>query len=220
MRALITNDDGIDSQGISTLVRVAVDAGLEVTVAAPSQERSGSSASLSSLEEGGRLVMEQAIVADVAALAVRASPAMIVFVGIRGAFGAPPDVVLSGINHGPNGGQAILHSGTVGAALTAAAHDLPAMAVSLAGASPTHWDSAEQLTRRALAWFIEHPDRPYVLNVNVPDVPAAELRGLRVAELASFGAVQARVAQRGKEPSRSRSSRSRPRLIPTPTLHY
>jgi 5'-nucleotidase len=201
MRALITNDDGIASRGIHTLAQVAVQAGLDVMVAAPHHERSGSSAALSALESGGKLIVEQQALeglADVAALAVQATPAMIVFSAARGAFGPPPDVVLSGINHGPNTGQAILHSGTVGAALTATSHRLPALALSLASDRPTHWNTAAQVAERALAWFLEHVGAPYVLNVNVPDVAPDMLRGLRRGGLASFGAVQANVGERGQ----------------------
>lgn len=201
MRALITNDDGIQSIGVQTLARVAVDAGLDVTIAAPHQERSGSSAALSALQEGGRLLIEQCTIKglpDVPALAVQATPALIVFSGARGAFGDPPDIVLSGINHGPNTGQAILHSGTVGAALTAASHGLPALAVSLATSRPTHWDTAERAAARALDWFLARADQPYVLNVNVPDIPADQLRGLCRGGLASFGAVQANIGERGQ----------------------
>jgi len=175
VRALITNDDGVDTIGIHTLSRVAVAAGLDVTVAAPHQERSGSSAALSALEENGRLVVENRSLDGldgVTVLAVHATPALIVFTAVRGAFGEPPDVVLSGINHGPNTGMAVLHSGTVGAALTAASQGLPALAVSLATAHPTHWDTAAQVAARALDWFVAHAGEPYVLNVNVPDIPA------------------------------------------------
>ena len=200
MRALITNDDGIQSVGIHTLTRVALAAGLDVTVAAPHLERSGSSAAMSALEAGGKLLVERLSLDgldDVAALAVQATPAMIVFAAARGAFAEPPEVVLSGINHGPNTGQAILHSGTVGAALTAASHGLPALALSLATSRPTHWDTAADVSGRALKWFLGNVSDGYALNVNVPDIPAAEVRGLRRGALASFGAVQANIGERG-----------------------
>lgn len=197
MRALITNDDGVRSVGIHTLTEAALAAGLDVTVAAPHEERSGASASLSALEEGGRLLVDRTTVGDVAALAVHASPAMIVFVALRGAFGDPPDIVLSGVNHGPNAGQAVLHSGTVGAALTAASQGVPAMAVSLIGSAPSEWGTARTVTDDALAWFLKNSGRPYVLNVNVPDIPPGELLGLKpTATLAAFGAVQAEIGQR------------------------
>jgi 5'-nucleotidase len=205
MRALITNDDGVQSAGIRTLTQVAVAMGLDVTVAAPATERSGSSAALSALREGRRLLVEEFRmqgVDGVRVLAVEASPAMIAFTGTRGAFGEPPDIVLSGINHGPNTGQAVLHSGTVGAALTAVSQGVPAMAISMATArTPDRWDTATQVAEHAVGWFLGNidniPARPYVLNINVPDVPPDALRGIRPATLASFGAVQAHVGERG-----------------------
>src|SRR4051794_34057469 len=205
MRALITNDDGVRSEGIRTLTEAAVKAGLDVTVAAPHQERRGSSAALSALEEGGGFLVDRVSVADVEALAVHASPAMIVFAAVRGAFGPEPDIVLSGVNHGPNTGLAVLHSGTVGAALTAASHGLAALAISMVGESPIHWSTARLVSDVTLAWLVDdvkervqHGGSPYVLNVNVPDVPPEQLRGLKNAELAGFGAVQAEIGERGE----------------------
>src|ERR1700753_1801461 len=90
MRALITNDDGIDSPGVRILARVAVAAGLDVTVGAPHRERSGPSAMMSALEEGGRLLVEDGKLdglEDVPTLAVQATPAMIAFVGGHGGLG-------------------------------------------------------------------------------------------------------------------------------------
>jgi 5'-nucleotidase len=201
MRALVTNDDGIDSVGLRQLASVAVEAGLQVIVAAPDGERSGSSASLSALEAGGRLVMSERSIDGLEVsrvLAIRASPAMIAFVAAYGAFGPAPDIVICGINHGPNTGYAVLHSGTVGAALTAASHGRRALAVSLAAAEPSHWDTARSIADRALRWWLAHGEDGLVLSVNVPDLPPQRLRGLRPATLAAVGAVQAEVGKVGE----------------------
>lgn len=201
MRALITNDDGIGSPGLSTLASVAAEEGLDVVVAAPHEERSGASASLVATRSDGRLLLQRVDdrgLKGLTAFAVEASPAYITWAAVRGAFGDPPDVVLSGVNKGPNTGHAVLHSGTVGAALTASAHGLPAMAASVSAPDPTHWDTAAEVVRKALAWLLAHEPRRVVLNVNVPDVPLAELRGIASAPLASFGAVQADIAEVGE----------------------
>jgi 5'-nucleotidase len=201
VRVLITNDDGINSPGLHTLATVAIRAGLDVVVAAPHDERSGSSASLVATEEDGRLVVRDEELAglDVPAYGVEATPAYICWAGVRGAFGEPPDLVLSGVNKGPNTGHAVLHSGTVGAALTAIAHGVPAMAFSMTAPEPTHWDTAAKVASRSLDWLLSRKARePVVLNVNVPDVPPADLRGLTAAPLATFGAVQADVDEIGK----------------------
>jgi 5'/3'-nucleotidase len=180
---------------------VAAEVGLDVVVAAPHQERSGSSASLVATRADGRLLVSRERLPGlehVRAFAVEATPAYITWAGVRGAFGDRPDLVLSGINKGPNTGHAVLHSGTVGAAFTANAHGLPALAVSLTAPHPSHWATAAQVAARTLRWMLEQKSLgPVVLNVNVPDVPADRLRGVISAPLASFGAVQADIAEVG-----------------------
>jgi 5'-nucleotidase len=201
MRALVTNDDGIDSAGLAVLVRVAQAAGYDVTVAAPAHEYSGASAALFGAEAGGRLAMEEKACPDlpdgVRSLAVRAAPALITFVAAHDGFGPRPDLVLSGVNRGPNTGNAVLHSGTVGAALSAMTHTIPAVAVSMPAVNPRHWGTAEAVTAHVLDWVVAQPPGHGVLNVNVPDVPLAELRGIRKAPLATFGSVSARLDDLG-----------------------
>ena len=120
MRVLVTNDDGVDSPGIRALARACEVAGLEVTVAAPAWDSSGASASLTGVQQDGRLLLHRRGGWGAAQVfGVEAAPAFIVPAGVHGAFGEPPDIVVSGINIGANTGHAVLHSGTVGAALTA-----------------------------------------------------------------------------------------------------
>src|SRR4051794_10870043 len=133
-RVLVTNDDGITSPGLRYLARAAADNGLDVVVAAPSQEASGSSSVMSAYTADGRVNIKRHEFPDLAgitAYGVTASPSYIVVLAMLSSFGAPPDLVLSGINRGANTGRAVLGSGTVGAAFTAATRDCPAMAVSL-----------------------------------------------------------------------------------------
>ncbi|HEV7899203.1 MAG TPA: 5'/3'-nucleotidase SurE [Planosporangium sp.] len=198
-RVLVTNDDGIDSPGIACLALAALDAGLTVVLAAPIAEASGSSASITAHEEDGRVYVEQRnlpSLPDLEAYAVAAPPALITLIATRGAFGEPPDLVLSGINRGANTGHAILHSGTVGAALTAAANGRPALAASLdVGLSPAglpHWEAPARFVRD-LVPVLRRLDEPVVLNLNAPDIPADQVRGLRHATLASFGMVQTNI---------------------------
>jgi len=193
VRALITNDDGIDAAGLRVLVEAAVDVGLEVLVAAPHQESSGASSSLSAVGEDGRVLTQRAALDGFSgkALAVGALPAFIVFTACQGGFGEPPDVVLSGVNHGPNLGQAVLHSGTVGAALTGSVHGRRGLAISTDVDGPTQ-AAVGQVARTAIEALLAMPERT-VLNVNVPDVAPDALKGIVRAELASFGAVQATV---------------------------
>ncbi|MDQ1537680.1 MAG: 5/3-nucleotidase, partial [Actinomycetota bacterium] len=155
MRALVTNDDGIESVGLRVLAAAGVQAGLEVVVAAPSSEYSGSSAALTAFESGGHLILDDVELDGLVvrrSVAVDASPAYITMAAVAGTFGPPPELVLSGINRGPNTGQSILHSGTVGAALTASTHGCPGIAFSLAAAQPTEFATAAAVAGRVLAW--------------------------------------------------------------------
>lgn len=197
MRALITNDDGIDSPGLAVLARVALDAGYEVIVAAPARESSGASASLIGAEQDGRILIEAkacpGLPEGVESYAVRAAPGLIAFLAAQESFQARPDVVLSGVNRGSNTGHAVIHSGTVGATLSAMTHGIHGMAVSLASSEPEHWETAGLVAAHGLHWLTEQPAGDGVLNINVPDVGPEALLGIRKAPLARFGAVQARV---------------------------
>ena len=199
MRALITNDDGVESPGIRTLALTAAEVGFDVLVAAPSWDSSGASASLTSVEEDGRFVVREHHIEglDHSSYGIEAAPAFIARAAIHEAFGPAPDVVLSGVNRGLNCGHAVLHSGTVGAASTAYTFGLPALAFSIDATEETRWDSAHLVARTVLEWFASA--RPNVLlNVNVPGVAPEQVRGLRPATLAAFGAVTANVTEVGK----------------------
>lgn len=200
-RALVTNDDGIDSPGLHALACAALGAGLEVIVAAPAEQASGASAALSAVRRDGRTVVEQRelpTLDGVEAWAVQAQPGHIVDAALNGWFDPRPDLVLSGINHGANVGRAILHSGTVGAALTAKISDTRALAVSLDVAlHPTgerHWKTAAGLLAPVLDLLLDAPEGT-VLSLNVPDRPADEIGPIRHAQLARGGAVQTKVEE-------------------------
>ena len=199
-RVLITNDDGIASEGLRQLAFTAVAAGFRVVVAAPNTDSSGASSSLTAVQADGRVVMEHRRLDGldkVPAYGVVATPAYIALLATRGAFGDPPDIVLSGINHGHNAGQAVLHSGTVGAVLTAAAQGCCGMAVSVAATKVARWETAAAAAGELLPWLTAAPPRT-ALNVNAPDLPAEQVRGRRLATLASFGAVQTNIAEVGE----------------------
>lgn len=199
-RILVTNDDGIASEGLRQLALVAVEAGHDVVVVAPHENLSGASASLTAVRSGGRVLVGRrrlAGLAEVPAHALEGTPAYCTLLVLRGGFGPPPEVVLSGINDGENAGQAILHSGTVGAAFTAAAHGRGALAVSLRPGLPRRWSTAVDLVRRLLPVVLAVPTRT-VVNLNVPNVEAADLRGVVRAPLSRFGAVQTKVTEAGE----------------------
>ncbi|BCL13218.1 5'/3'-nucleotidase SurE [Micromonospora sagamiensis] len=221
LRVLVTNDDGVAAPGLARLAQAAVARGLDVVVAAPLEEASGTSASMTALEREGHVVVRAhplPELPDVPVYGVGGSPGFIVLIAVHGAFGPPPTVVLSGVNRGANAGRAVLHSGTVGAAFTAAANGCRAMAVSLdvlsaadvtpgsggAAVHPAvrvrdterHWSTAARVALDLLPRLTAGPAES-VLNVNAPDLPYERLRGVRRASLASFGQVQMTVAEAG-----------------------
>lgn len=190
MRILITNDDGIAAPGIEALWRAVRDLG-EVTVVAPDTERSAVGHAIT-LAEPLR-VSEFAGPDGYAGHAVSGTPADCVKIAVRAILDRPPDLVLSGINQGANMGTNLLYSGTVSAATEAAMLGLPAVAFSLADRHYRDFSAAAAYARQ-LALEIEKRGLPrgISLNVNVPPLPAGEIRGAlltrqgRVRVLESF----------------------------------
>lgn len=188
MRVLVTNDDGVEAPGLLALARAVAGAGHDTFVVAPSGERSGSGAAIGRLHRAGPIACTEVALPDlvgVHAHAVDATPAAAVYVGCLRALGPPPDVVVSGINPGANYGHLVVHSGTVGAALTAQVLGIPSVAVSIAWGEHQHWGTAAAVAVATLPFVLETtPVR--VLNVNVPNVTLGALRGVREARLAPF----------------------------------
>lgn len=209
LTVLVTNDDGVASHGIVALIRAMVGPGRRVVVAAPASDQSGTSAAVAPRPANGVPVERVAIAGlreppfdDLLAFAVDGPPALAVLASRLGELGqaaASATVVASGVNMGPNTGAAVLFSGTVGAALAAANLGLSAMAVSINSMTPRHLDTATLVAAAALDWLVGAPAAT-VLNVNVPDLPAGRLAGVRQAPLARFGTVQAAVRERGPDP--------------------
>ncbi len=197
-RILVTNDDGVHSPGLYALARMAVELGHDVVVAAPSTEASGSGAAIIGADEHGRVTIEHREQDGLQVYSVGAAPALIALLGAHGSFGAPPDLVLSGINRGANVGRVVLHSGTVGAALTAGANGARGLAVSLdVGLRPDalHWDSAAAAAATVLDAVLA-AEEGTVVNVNAPNT--ATPAELEWAGLSTFGIVQTIVAEPGE----------------------
>ena len=203
MRILVTNDDGIDSEGLHVLAR-AMTAHGDVTVVAPDDEYSGASAALGTLHRIQPEVHQTQIAGVPEAWAVTGPPALCVMFARLGAFGPPYDMVVSGINPGVNVGRSVYHSGTVGAALTARAGGITGVAVSQAvegfGVEGQGWDemlrgqvwdgAAAVASAVVGALRCGPPGAPVVVNLNVPNLEVAGMDGWR---LTSVGRIPPRV---------------------------
>jgi 5'/3'-nucleotidase len=166
MKVLVTNDDGVGSPGLHTLARALVDDGYDVIVVAPDREMSGSSAAIGQVHVEEGIDAERVVLPGldgVPAYAVAGPPGLCVLSARLGGFGDAPDLVVSGINPGANTGRAVLHSGTVGAALTAANFGCRGLAVSI-DVSTLHLHEQARKTvtvgdgDRARAEVIESPE--------------------------------------------------------------
>jgi 5'-nucleotidase len=196
MRVLVTNDDGVESAGIHVLAAALRDAGYEVLVVAPDRDRSGIGAAIGLVNADQHIDAKQVELPgceDLAAFALDGPPGMCVCAARLGAFGEAPEFVVSGVNPGCNTGRAILHSGTVGAALTAQSFGCSALAVSVDVSDPWRFDTAAEIALEVLPMLRDAPPRS-VLNLNVPARARADVKGIRWARLAAFGAVRAAVA--------------------------
>ncbi|HET6741518.1 MAG TPA: 5'/3'-nucleotidase SurE [Kribbella sp.] len=182
LRVLITNDDGYLAPGIRALAPAIAELGHDVSVVAPLLDESGvGSARAGMVGRAVRTAVDEEH--GVTYTGIEGTPALAVTMACVGAFGPPPDLVLSGINRGLNIGISIFHSGTVAAALTAAELGLSAVAVSMDADDPQHWPTAATVAVEALDWIRDEPAGT-VLSLNVPDRPLDQLAGVRHASLA------------------------------------
>ncbi|CUA86707.1 MULTISPECIES: 5'/3'-nucleotidase SurE [Gulbenkiania] len=177
MRFLVSNDDGYFAPGIAALAEALSRHG-DVTVVAPERDRSGASNSLT-LDRPLNLRR-----APSGYHYVNGTPTDCVHLAVTGLLENRPDMVFSGINHGPNMGDDTIYSGTVAAATEGFLLGIPSVAVSLAGRNPQHFDTAALVVEHLLECCRRQPlTGPQLLNVNVPDVPPEALRGLMTTRL-------------------------------------
>ena len=177
MKILLSNDDGYHAEGLATLALGLKDLG-ELTIIAPDRNQSGASHSLT-LDTPLRVNQTRDGI-----YYVNGTPTDCVHLAITGLLKEDPDMVVSGINHGANLGDDVLYSGTVAAAVEGRFLGLPAIAVSLVGENPKHFDTAAQAVRDLVIHLMEHPlPANTVLNVNVPDIPYSQLQGFESTRL-------------------------------------
>jgi 5'-nucleotidase len=182
---LLSNDDGIHAPGLAVLRQACLPLG-EVQIIAPDMERSANSHAITmhhplrvtEIKKGGSPYGQ----------AVNGTPADCVKLGITSLVKRRPDLVLSGINQGPNTGTHVIYSGTVGAAMEAAVFGIPGIAVSLAAyGEDKDFSLAANITARLAERVLKYglPDG-MTLNVNVPALPLSDIHGIRLTHQAKL----------------------------------
>jgi 5'-nucleotidase len=192
---LVSNDDGVFAPGIAALEK-AMSQIANATVVAPDRNRSGASNALTLDRPVEAHTLENGFIS------LNGTPTDCVHMGISGLFGDKPDIVVSGINAGANLGDDVLYSGTVAAAMEGRALPYPPIAVSLASHYPKHYETAAEIVKTIVQNIasLELPPRT-VLNVNVPDLPLDEIKGIHLTRLghrAAAGIPEAATDPRGK----------------------
>jgi 5'-nucleotidase len=184
MKILLTNDDGFDAPGLKALVEAIRPLG-EIAVAAPDQQASASGHSISlhvpiKVKTDGRFGIEQAF-------RISSTPADCVRLAMLQLLSWKPDLVISGVNQGANYGSLIFYSGTVAAAAEAVLLGRPAMAVSLTSHTSQDFSTAAFYAKRLAAQIAERGlEAGMLLNVNVPPLPSAQIRGIALTHQGKF----------------------------------
>jgi 5'-nucleotidase len=180
MKVLISNDDGIEAPGIRVLTDLVRELA-DVWVVAPDREQSAKSHALT------MNTPLRAPEVRKGEWAVSGTPADCIYLAMESLLPSDPDLILSGINSGANLGHDVFYSGTVAAALEGALRNVPAIAFSLDGDSSSevwHWETAIAVARHVITKLIGNGGFDFqLLNVNIPNVPLQELRGLKLSQL-------------------------------------
>ncbi|MFK7860154.1 MAG: 5'/3'-nucleotidase SurE [Granulosicoccus sp.] len=193
MRILIANDDGYQSPGIRALYEAMQQLG-QATIVAPDRNRSGASNSLT-LSHPVFVRQHEATI-----FSLEGTPTDCVNIALSGLLEQEQDMVVSGINDGPNMGDDVLYSGTVAAAIEGRHLGHPALAVSMASHEPSYYKTAASVMHTLVSHLREVPlPADTILNINVPDLPIDDIRGLKATRLGT------------RHPSRNAIRQSSPR---------
>lgn len=186
MHILVSNDDGYFSKGLKVLVIQLQSAGHRVTVVAPDRNMSGCGQSLSLRKPVNVRRIEEQV------YAVEGTPADCVYLALHGLID-DVDLVVSGINHGSNLGDDLLYSGTFAAAMEARKTIQPNIAVSITEHNASNFETAAKVVCDVIDRFDDFPFKKEVavLNINVPDLPYKDLKGIKTTRLGSRQVSQA-----------------------------
>jgi len=183
MNILITNDDGINAIGIRRIAEKLKMLG-KVTVIAPDRERSATGHAIT-MHQPLRVEKVRTYSEDICAWSISGTPSDCVKIGIESILTEEPDVIVSGINNGPNLGTDVIYSGTVSAAIEGAIHGIPSIAVSAAGRkSEINYDAATEYSNELVKLTFKHcKNKNLIFNINVPSVSKESIKGIRLTEL-------------------------------------
>jgi len=176
MRILLSNDDGYFAPGLAALAEGLKPLG-DITVVAPERDRSGASNSLTL----DRPLMHRQ--AQNGFHFVNGTPTDCVHMAVTGLLDFEPDVIVSGINSGSNMGDDTLYSGTVAAATEGYLLGVPSLAISLTSKTAAHFETAAAVAVELVERHARRSAGPWLLNINVPDIPRAEVKGFRITRL-------------------------------------
>lgn len=177
MDILLSNDDGVHALGIKVLQKELIKH-FKVTVVAPDRNCSGASNSLTLLNPLRAQTLDNGFIS------VNGTPTDSVHLGVSQLVSSAPDLVVAGINKGPNLGDDTLYSGTVAAATEGRHMGIPAIAVSLLGKHEQYYQTAAVITAKIIKRIQQHPlAADQILNINVPDVPLNEIKGIKITRL-------------------------------------
>ncbi|MBW4578174.1 MAG: 5'/3'-nucleotidase SurE [Tildeniella nuda ZEHNDER 1965/U140] len=180
MKLLISNDDGIFALGIRSLANRLAEAGHHVTVVCPDRERSATGHGLTLHQPIRADIVESVFHPSVKAWACSGTPSDCVKLALWALLDSPPDLVLSGINHGSNLGTDVLYSGTVSAAMEGVIEGIPGIAFSLASSASSEFQPAAAFAASLVAQLAKQPlPELLLLNVNVPAVKAGAIAGVK-----------------------------------------
>ena len=176
MKILISNDDGYQAAGIKSLINELKKIS-DVIVVAPDRNRSGSSSSLT---------LDKAV--KVSKLNnnfyyINGTPTDCVHIALTGLIDFIPDFVVSGINHGPNMGDDTIYSGTVAAAMEGYLLNIPSFAISMGNDNPKNFNTAAKVTVDLINLYNKKKLSPTLLNINIPDLPYNDLKGMEITRL-------------------------------------
>jgi 5'-nucleotidase len=210
MRILITNDDGVSAEGLAVLARSVAKwiercpegEVREAIIVAPHQNHSGMSSAVGDVFSHPSVKYKRYRIEgaeSIPTFSLEGPPALCAILGTIGYFNFRPTVILSGINAGANVGRSVLHSGTIGAILTGAQLGLSGLAVSVQWGENVHYDTAGDVAVEVLQELMNAPSRT-LFNLNVPNLPVSELKGVRRGRISTAGLIKASGSRTNPEP--------------------